>query len=133
MEKKVKEAEDKSKKTDRTLKENKDRINDLEKEVIIFQIKNNLTVTMLKIKLTCQIEDEKSKVRLNEASQKELSLSWAKEREELKKQMNDMRSKAEELESAINAKEKKIKELVRLHFLPYITFPITTQSQLTTC
>jgi len=53
MEKKVKEAEDKSKKTDRTLKENKDRINDLEKEVIIFQIKNNLTGTMLKRKLTC--------------------------------------------------------------------------------
>jgi hypothetical protein len=53
---------------------------------------------------------------LNEASQKELSLSWAKEREELKKQMNDMRSKAEELESAINAKEKKIKELVRFPF-----------------
>jgi len=57
---------------------------------------------------------------LNEASQKELSLSWAKEREELKKQMNDMRSKAEELESAISAKEKKIKELVRFHFFFFI-------------
>jgi SMC interacting uncharacterized protein involved in chromosome segregation len=63
---------------------------------------------------------------LNEASQKEISLSWAKEREELKKQMNDMRSKAEELESAINAKEKKIKELVRFPFnlLTYST-PLT--------
>ena len=37
MEKKVKEAEDKSRKTERTLKENKDRINDLEKEVIFFK------------------------------------------------------------------------------------------------
>ena len=53
MEKKVKEAEDISKKTDRNLKENKDRINDLEKEVIIFQIKNILTGTMLERKLTC--------------------------------------------------------------------------------
>ena len=33
MEKKVKDAEDKNKKSDRILKENKDRINDLEKEV----------------------------------------------------------------------------------------------------
>ena len=64
-------------------------------------------------------------MRQTESSQKELSLNWLKERDELKKQMTDMRSKMDELESAIVVKDKKIKDLVHIfshsfHFLNYI-------------
>jgi hypothetical protein len=62
------------------------------------------------------MEEERSKLRQAESSQKELSLNWLKERDELKKQSADMRSKMDELESAIVVKEKKIKDLVHLFF-----------------
>lgn len=62
------------------------------------------------------MEEERSKLRQAESSQKELSLNWLKERDELKKQSADMRSKMDELESAIVVKDKKIKDLVHLFF-----------------
>lgn len=62
------------------------------------------------------MEEERSKLRQAESSQKELSLNWLKERDELKKQSADMRSKIDELESAIVVKDKKIKDLVHLFF-----------------
>lgn len=63
------------------------------------------------------MEEERSKLRQAESSHKELSLNWLKERDELKKQLADMRSKMDELESAIVVKDKKIKDLVHLFFV----------------
>ena len=67
------------------------------------------------------MEEERSRLKQNESSHKELSLNWLKERDELKKQVADMRTKVEDLESAIAAKDKKIKDLVH-HFI-LLPFP----------
>ena len=59
-----------------------------------------------------QMEDERTKMRQNEAGHKEMSLNWLKERDDLKKQLSDLRSKTEGLDATLVTKEKKIKELV---------------------
>lgn len=59
-----------------------------------------------------QLEDEKNKHRQSETSYKELSVNWLKERDDLKKQIADYRSKFDEMDISITIKEKKIKELV---------------------
>lgn len=64
------------------------------------------------------MEEERSKLRQNETSHKEISLNWLKERDELKKQTTDMRSKVDDLEALIVTKDKKIKDLVHF-FLPF--------------
>lgn len=68
------------------------------------------------------MEEERGKLKQNESSHKELSLNWLKERDELKKQATDMRSKVDDLEAAIVTKDKKIKDLVQ-HFLFHFSFP----------
>ena len=65
---------------------------------------------------SAKIEEERTKMRSQEAAHKDISLNWLKERDDLKKQMNEVRAKAEELDSAVAAKEKKIKELVNQLF-----------------
>lgn len=72
-----------------------------------------------------QLEEEKSKLRQIEASSKDLSTNWLKERDDLKKQTTDLRSKTEELESTITAKDKKLKEMVllsRTFYSPFSAF-----------
>ncbi len=68
------------------------------------------------------MEEERGKLKQNESSHKELSLNWLKERDELKKQATDMRSKVDDLEAAIATKDKKIKDLVQ-HFFLHFPFP----------
>jgi len=70
------------------------------------------------------VEEEKSKLRISEASYKDLSLNWLKERDDLKKQSVELRARIEELDSSVSSKEMKIKELVSffLLFLPFFPF-----------
>lgn len=70
------------------------------------------------------MEEEKSKLRISEASYKDLSLNWLKERDDLKKQSVELRARIEELDSSVSFKEMKIKELVSffLLFLPFFPF-----------
>ena len=70
------------------------------------------------------MEEEKSKLRISEASYKDLSLNWLKERDDLKKQSVELRARIEELDSSVSSKEMKIKELVSffLLFLPFFPF-----------
>ena len=70
------------------------------------------------------MEEEKSKLRISEASYKDLSLNWLKERDDLKKQSVELRARIEELDSSVSSKEMKIKELVSffLLFLPFYPF-----------
>lgn len=62
------------------------------------------------------MEEERAKLRQNETAHKELSLNWLKERDELKKQTTDLRSKVDDLETANTTKDKKIKDLVHSFF-----------------
>ena len=55
-----------------------------------------------------QMEEERTKFRQSESSHKEMSMNWLKERDDLKKQIGELRTRTEECESSISAKDKKI-------------------------
>lgn len=51
-------------------------------------------------------------MRQSEASHKDISLQWLKERDELKKLAADERTRANDFDSTLTARDKRIKELV---------------------
>ena len=59
-----------------------------------------------------EMEEERSRMRQSEASHKDISLQWLKERDELKKLAADERTRANDFDSTLTARDKRIKELV---------------------
>ncbi|KAG8224421.1 hypothetical protein J437_LFUL001371 [Ladona fulva] len=88
MEKKMKETEDKLKKTERFLSNKKEKLVKLEKEV----------------------QEEREKSKKLEERQKEVSVGWLKEREELKKESEEAQIKVAELEAQIQLLEGSVQD-----------------------
>ena len=59
-----------------------------------------------------QVEEERSKSRLSEATYKDSSLNWLKERDDLRQQISDARAKVDQSAALLDTKEQKFNDLV---------------------